>query len=173
MNQPSASMLVSGTGAASQPFSWRHLITLIMLSHRLCGCLQNMIFAYCDIPNNVAGIQRHTGRSALVIRFDDACTARVVDVRLDITRVQAHAWMMFVVWGVLVPFAIMWARYSRVGADCNIQRALSAFGIRVSYSLGLLCMIHHIICWHVQACAGRNCCIPSRGVCTLRTNHCM
>lgn len=60
------------------------------------------------------GLLRHNYRSGLKITFSQPGSARTVPLRLDPHLIQAHAWCMFVAWGVVLPMGVIGARYFRV-----------------------------------------------------------
>ena len=74
---------------------------------------QRMITAHHHVKS---GIIRHNHRAAVVGAFAYPGSIRVVRTRLNSHWVQAHAWCMIVVFAILFPAGIIWARYFRVSS---------------------------------------------------------
>lgn len=72
----------------------------------LC-CVQRMITAH---NHNYRALMEHNHRAAIVMDLADGGTIRVVEPRLDVVRVQAHAWLMFAAFGLILPWGVIWAR---------------------------------------------------------------
>lgn len=96
-----------------------------------------------------------------MVRFDDECTMRVVSTRLNQRLIEAHAWIMILVWAVLIPAAVLWARYNRVGLP-DAQPLMSASILALLSRLHNPCHLTACVCilvcymppaaqWHMQS----------------------
>ena len=72
-------------------------------------------------PQTTAVVEFLTGagaagsyRSGLKVTFSQPGSARTVPLRLNDHLIQAHAWSMFVAWGVILPMGVIGARYFKV-----------------------------------------------------------
>ncbi|KAK9799723.1 hypothetical protein WJX73_004470 [Symbiochloris irregularis] len=103
------------------------------------GAVLRMITAHHHVFH---GFIQHNHRAGLLFNMTGQGSMQVVPTRLKSTDVDAHAWCMFVAFGVLIPLGIMWARYCKgvmqkwylvhLGTQClGLAVALTGFLIAV------------------------------------------
>lgn len=61
--------------------------------------------------HRIRGLSQHGHRAALFMDASGQGSMRVTSTRLSNKKVQAHAWCMFIAFGIILPIGIIWARW--------------------------------------------------------------
>ena len=81
------------------------------LTHESCTSIllhaQRMITAHNHVYR---AVMEHNHRAAVVMDLANGGSMKVVEPRLDVVRVQWHAWLMFAAFGLVLPWGVVWAR---------------------------------------------------------------
>ncbi|KAK9808162.1 hypothetical protein WJX73_003763 [Symbiochloris irregularis] len=92
------------------------------------GKTQRMITAH---GHRIRGLSQHGHRAAVLFEATGQGNMFVVPTRLSVTDAQAHAWCMFIAFGIFLPAGIIWARYFRdlFGKWYFLHMGIQIFGL--------------------------------------------
>lgn len=95
--------------------------------------MQRMITAH---GHDIRALSQHGHRAALYMDAAGQGSMWKTSTRLNNKKVQAHAWCMFIAFGIILPIGVIWARW----ALCltTLMRSSQFLHLKESSSMGLL-----------------------------------